>query len=101
MAADNDELFPLSVMPVLTLCNSWFADVDTDLTAIQSMDKFGKRATIINIHFEVEDCLLFWKITEICAEQTLCKRVCRNLRNHERFLASWQTCVEVRLSLLT
>lgn len=37
-AYDNEEL-PLCVMPVLSLGDSWFADVDTYLSTIECMDK--------------------------------------------------------------
>ena len=58
MTADYDELFPLSVVPVFPLSDSWFRDVDTDLTTIESVNKFGEGATVIYVHFEIEDGLV-------------------------------------------
>ena len=58
MTADYDELFPLSVVPVFPLSDSWFRDVDTDLTTIESVNKIGEGATVIYVHLEIEDGLV-------------------------------------------
>ena len=41
-AVDYDELLPLAVVPMLSLCNTRLADVDGNLTIIERMNKFSK-----------------------------------------------------------
>ena len=52
---DDDELFPLGIMPVLSFCNTGFRDIDADMTAVGSAYKFCERTAIINIHLQIED----------------------------------------------
>jgi len=65
MTGDDYEGLPFRVVPVFALGDSWLADVDTYLTAIESVEEFGERATAIYIHLEVVDGFLFRKITQI------------------------------------
>lgn len=38
VAFDHDELFPFAVMPMLPLCDPWFADVDADLSTVEGVN---------------------------------------------------------------
>ena len=46
-------------MPMLSLCDAGTADVATDLSAVLGVNKFGERASVINIHFHCILKLLF------------------------------------------
>ena len=83
MATDYDEEFPLGIVPMLTFGDTWLADVDAYLATVQCMYELSERTPVINIHLQRERDLLFWKITEICAVQLLCKRVLWDLWDHE------------------
>ena len=77
---------------MLAFSDAWFADVDRHLTAVESMHKFCKRTSVINIHLKRERDFLLWKIAQVCAIQFLCKRVLWNLRDHESL---WLVCEAV------
>ena len=87
VSAHHDELLPLGVVPMLPLGNTGFADVDTHLSAFDCADKFGERAALIAVHFQVEYCFFFWQVTQKGAIETFCKRVCRDFWYCER---RWQ-----------
>ena len=42
MAANNDEELPFCVVPVLSFCDAWLADVDAYLTTVQCMYEFSE-----------------------------------------------------------
>lgn len=42
VAGDDDELFPLGVVPMLALGDAGLGDVDAYLSAIEGVDKFGE-----------------------------------------------------------
>ena len=54
MAAYYDEELPFGVVPMLSFGDAWLADVDADLTAVQSVNKFCKGSPVIYIHLEWE-----------------------------------------------
>ena len=62
VARDDDELFPLGVVPMLALGDTWLGDVDAYLSAVEGVDKFGERTTLVNIHLQVEDGLFLGKV---------------------------------------
>ena len=92
MAANNDEELPFGIVPVLSFCDAWLADVDAYLATVQCMYELSERTPVINIHLQRERDLLFWKITEICAVQLLSKRVLWDLWDHESL---WLVCEAV------
>ena len=51
VSADDDEEFPLSVMPMLTLGNSGLGDIHAELTAAFGSQKLGEATSRILIHF--------------------------------------------------
>ena len=42
MTTDDNELFPLGMMPVLAFDNPRFGDIDADLSAVNGMDKLSE-----------------------------------------------------------
>ena len=91
-AAHYDEELPFGIVPMLAFGDAWLADIDRYLTTVQCVDKFSKRTSVVNIHLQWERDFLFWKITEICAVEFLCKRVLWDLRDHESL---WLVCEAV------
>ena len=62
VARDDDELFPLGVVPMLSLGDTWLRDVDAYLSAVEGVDEFGERTALVNIHLQVEDGLFLGKV---------------------------------------
>ena len=62
VARDDDELFPLGVVPMLTFGDAGLGDVDAYLSAVEGVDQFGERSTWIYIHFQIEDGLFLGKV---------------------------------------
>ena len=83
VARDDDELFPLGVMPMLSLGDAGFGDVDAYLSAVEGVDEFGERTTLVNIHLQVEDGLFFGQVAQEGAIETLGKGVGGDLGNHQ------------------
>ncbi len=83
VARDDDELFPLGVMPMFTLGDAGFGDVDAYLSAVEGVDEFGERTTLVNIHFQIEDSFFFGQVAQEGAIETLGKGVGRDLGNHQ------------------
>ena len=50
MPMNYDKLLPFAVVPMLSFCNSRFADIDTYLSAINCMYQFCKGSAVISIH---------------------------------------------------
>ena len=50
VARDDDELFPLGVVPMLALGDAGLGDVDAYLSTVEGVDEFGERAAGIDIH---------------------------------------------------
>lgn len=84
MTFNDDELFPLGVVPVLALGDAGLGDVDTHLPALGSVDELGKRAALVDVHLQVEHCLFLRQIRKIGREQALREAIGRNLGNHQR-----------------
>ena len=83
VARDDDELFPLGVMPMLSLGDTGLGDVDAHLSAVEGVDKFGERAAGIDVHLQVEDSFFFGQVAQEGATETLCKRVGGDFWNHQ------------------
>lgn len=83
VARDDDELFPLGVVPMLALGDTRLRDVDAHLSAVEGVDEFGERTTLVNIHLQVEDGLFFGQVAQEGAIETLGKGVGGNLGNHQ------------------
>ena len=62
VARDDNELFPLGVVPMLTLGDAGLGDVDAYLSAVEGVNQFGERSTWIYIHFQIEDSLFLGKV---------------------------------------
>ena len=84
MAADDDELFPLGVVPVLSLGDARLADVDGYLSALGRMDEFGEGTSLVDIHLQVEDGFLFRQVAEVGRIEFLGEGVGWNLGDHQR-----------------
>ena len=91
VAMYHDELLPLAVVPVLTLCNTGLGDIDADLTAICCMHQLSKATTIVTVHLERIFKLLYRQIGQIEAEQLLCKTTFRHLRHQQIY----RLCLEL------
>ena len=59
---DDDELFPLGVVPMLTFGDAGLGDVDAYLSAVEGVDQFGERTAGIDVHFQIEDSLFLGKV---------------------------------------
>ena len=92
MAAYNDEEFPLCIVPVLSFCDAWLADINAYLATVQCMYEFSERASVVNVHLQWERYFLFWKIAQVRAIQLLSKRVLWDLWDHEGL---WLVCEAV------
>ena len=62
VARNDDKLFPLGVVPMLALGDAGLGDVDAYLSAVEGVDEFGERTTLVNIHLQVEDGLFLGKV---------------------------------------
>lgn len=62
VARDDDELFPLGVVPMLTFGDAGLGDVDAHLSTVEGVDEFGERAALVNIHFQIEDSFFLGKV---------------------------------------
>ena len=62
VARDYDELFPLGVVPMLSLGDTWLRDVDAYLSAVEGVNQFGERTAGIDVHLQVEDGLFLGKV---------------------------------------
>ena len=83
VARNDDKLFPLGVVPMLTLGDTRLRDVDAHLSAVEGVDEFGERTTLVNIHLQIEDSFFFGQVAQEGAIETLGKGVGRNLGNHQ------------------
>lgn len=62
VAGDDDELFPLGVVPMLALGDAGLGDVDAYLSAVEGVNQFGERAAGIDVHLQIEDSLFLGKV---------------------------------------
>ena len=62
VARNDDKLFPLGVMPMLSLGDTGLGDVDAHLSAVEGVDEFGERTAGIDIHLQIEDGLFLGKV---------------------------------------
>ena len=62
MTAHHNEKFPFGIMPMLSLGNSRFADVDTYLTNANRLYQFCETTARIDIHLERKCDLFLGKI---------------------------------------
>ena len=77
----HNELLPFRIMPMLSFSNARFTDVYAYLSRTYSMDQLSKTSSFINIHFQREGNLFFWKIAQVSAIQFFGKTTRRYLRN--------------------
>ena len=47
---------------MLALGDAGLGDVDAYLSAVEGVDEFGERTTLVNIHLQVEDGLFLGKV---------------------------------------
>lgn len=85
VARDDDKLFPLGVVPMLTFGDTRLRDVDAYLATVEGVDEFGERTTLVNIHLQVEDGLFFGQVAQEGAIETLGKGVGGDLGDHQCF----------------
>ena len=64
MSRHYDEELPLGVVPVLTLRDARFRDIDAHLTAVQRMHQFREASAVIHVHLQREGHLLLRQITQ-------------------------------------
>ena len=64
MPGDDDEELPLGVVPVLTLGDAGFGDIDADLAAVEGVNQFGERATVVDVHLQGERNLILGEVAE-------------------------------------
>ena len=83
VARDDDKLFPLGVVPMLSFGDTGLGDVDAHLSTVEGVDQFGERSTWIYIHFQIEDSFFFGQVAQEGAIETLGKGVGRNLGNRQ------------------
>lgn len=62
VARDDDELFPLGVVPMLTFGDTRLRDVDAYLSAVEGVNQFGERTASIDVHLQIEDGLFLGKV---------------------------------------
>ena len=62
VARNDDKLFPLGVVPMLTLGDTRLRDVDAYLAAVEGVNQFGERTAGIDVHLQVEDGLFLGKV---------------------------------------
>lgn len=84
MALYDDELFPLGIVPMLTLCDAGLGDVDAHLPALGGVDELGERAALVDVHLQVEHGLFLRQIRKIGREQAFRKAVGWDFGNHQR-----------------
>ena len=81
---DDDEKFPLAVMPMLPFRDARLGDVHAELPALLRLEKLGEAAARILVHLEGKGRLLPGKIGKIGRIQLLCKTSRRDLGKNER-----------------
>lgn len=84
VAFDDDKLFPLGVVPMLSFRDTGLGNIDAYLTATGRMDQFGERAAVIDVHLQVKHGFVLGQIAQIGRQQPLCKAIGRYLGNHQR-----------------
>ena len=89
VTTDNNEKFPLGIMPMLSFRDAWFGNVDTYLATVKGMDKFSKGTAIVHVHLEWECHFLLRQITQVCTIEFLGKGI---LRYHQGL---WLICKSI------
>ena len=69
MTAYNCEVFELAMVPMFALGDTWFADVDGYLSAVQGMNQFGEAASGIYVHLVIVDGLLLGEVRQVGCHQ--------------------------------
>lgn len=62
VARNDNKLFPLGVVPMLTFGDTRLRDVDAYLSAVEGVNQFGERTAGIDVHLQVEDGLFLGKV---------------------------------------
>ena len=81
MTADYDEGFPLAVVPMLALGDSWLGDVDAHLATVEGVEEFGETASCVHVHLEAIDGLLLGEVREIGSHEFVAEAALREV-NH-------------------
>ena len=80
-AAHHDEQLPLAVVPVLTLGDSRFRDVDAELAALRGLQQLRERAALVCVHLQRKYRLLLRQVAQISGVEFLGEGALRYLRH--------------------
>ena len=94
-ACNDDEEFPLAVMPMLPFRDARPRDVHAELSALLRLEKLGKAAARILVHLEGKGRFLLGKIGKIGRIQLLCKAPRRDLGKDERLRLRTETLQKI------
>ena len=83
VAGDDDEQFPLGVVPVLSLGDAGLGYVYGYLPAVEGVDKLCEAAPVVGVHVQVVYGLLLGQVAQVCAEQAFREAVGRHVRYQE------------------
>ena len=75
---------PLAVVPVLSLGDTRFRDVDGDLSAGGGLQKLREAASLIHIHLQRKRNFFWRQIGQIGTIELLCKAAIRDLWQQKR-----------------
>ena len=84
VTGNHDEELPFGIVPMLSFRDARLGDIDGDLPAVERVDEFRERATVIGIHLERERDFRRREITQIGAVQFFGERPVRDVRNSQR-----------------
>mgnify|MGYP006924771117 CR=1 FL=1 len=73
MTGNDDEDFPLAVVPVLAFGDTGAADIDRYLPAVVGMHQLGEEASLVHIHLEISLEFPFRQICQVKREECLLK----------------------------
>ena len=85
VASNNDEEFPLGVVPVFALRDARFRYIDANLSSMRRVEKFGETTARIDVHFQRKSHFFLGQVTQISGIEFFCEGVVRNLGHHQRF----------------
>ena len=83
VTGDDDEEFPLGVVPVLTFCDAGFGNVYRELAVVSCLEEFGKGTAVVAVHLEVEGHFFFGKVGKVHGVKFLLKGAVRDSGHNE------------------